>query len=112
MQALDVGIGVDARGMELVRLPERGRFSQRHSVSAFSQGLHICHSHDARIDDALGHFAGRLGRGQFDDAGHRISIVDGEEIRALDFRIGDKGLIGDRRSYFGKARDGGEWGVQ
>jgi hypothetical protein len=112
MQALDVGIGVEARGMELVRLPEQGRFSESHSVSAFAQGLHICHSHDACVDDALGHLAGSLGRGQFDHAGHGISIVDGEEIRALDFRIGDKGLIGDRRSYFGKARQGGERSVQ
>jgi len=107
MQALDIGIGVDARGMELVRLPERGRFSQSHSVSAFSQGLHICHSHDAGIEDALGHFAGRPGRGQFDDAGRRISVVDGEQIRALDFRIGDKGLIGDRGPTSGRLGMGG-----
>src|ERR1022692_2403632 len=113
VQALDVRIGIDASGVGLVSLRERGRYPERHSVSAFAQGLHIRHPNDAHVYDARGQFTGRLGRRKLDHAGHRVAVIDREQIGLVrKFGICDEGLTSDYRFDFGEARDRGEWGFQ
>src|SRR6266567_1982962 len=64
VQALHVGVGVDARGVGLVGFPEVGCLAQRDAVSEFAQRLGSGH---AGVDDARGQRTGRLCRGDLDD---------------------------------------------
>src|SRR5579872_5928072 len=66
VQALDVGVGVDANGVGLVGLPERGRVAERDSVSTLAERLHGGHCSYTGIEDARGRGAGGLCRGDLD----------------------------------------------
>jgi hypothetical protein len=68
VQALDVGVGVEARAMGFVPLPERSGVAKGYSVSAFAQGLGIGEPSDTDIEDARRLCAGRPARCDLDVA--------------------------------------------
>src|ERR1035438_7418164 len=74
MQALDVGIGVDARGVGVLRLPERGSVAKGYSVSTFAQRLGIRHSSNADIEDTRRQSVGRPGGSDLNIAGLLIIV--------------------------------------
>ena len=97
VQALDVGVGVDASGVGFVDLPERGGVAEGDSVSALAQRLHGGHSGNAGIEDARGQGPGGLRRGDFDLAGIFGDILaDICGRRRFDLRLApeDSGEIG------------------
>src|SRR5579872_4332586 len=75
VQALDVGVGVDANGVGLVGLPERGRVAERDSVSTLAERLHGGHCSYTGIEDARGQGAGGLRRGDLDLADILRSVL-------------------------------------
>src|SRR5713226_5537192 len=72
VQALHVGVGVDAGGAGFVGFVELGGFGERDAVSEFAEGLGSGQAGDAGVEDAWGQGAGRLGGG---DLNHIFSDI-------------------------------------
>ena len=94
MQALEVRIGIDVCGARLVGPRERSNVAEWNPVSAIAQRLRVDRGYDTCIHHALWQLDRRLGVGEFDHTGHRVTVIDWHEIRnASSFCIHDGRLI-------------------
>src|SRR5579864_6487667 len=78
VQALDIGICIDAGSVAPVSLPVRAHIAEWLTISRFAQRLGIRDSRHPRIDDARRQFARWFGRDNLNHAGHRVAVIDWE----------------------------------